>query len=219
MECLVCNVRSSVTFCTECQALLCEACGATCNECSKPICPKHTQVSRSGRVLCTQCHAEYLAKTMDGASLFGAPVESALRRRRQEQVWQPPPVWKFSLYTGIVGVIAVLVAWLVPYFQVIDLGAIGRVPSLYIVMVIPVIAIAWAITGLLSRREIDGKWLNAVGLLLGLASVGLGFYGIQKTVITVEAPPPTRLTERLREELSPEERAEWRREMLERYNR
>jgi len=58
MECSVCNTRSSIGYCVECQSLLCEECAVTCQGCGKLICRDHVHETPHNRRLCIKCYAE-----------------------------------------------------------------------------------------------------------------------------------------------------------------
>lgn len=58
MECSRCKIRSSVGYCVECRALLCERCGLVCDGCGKPACPVHLHETPHGRRLCDTCIAK-----------------------------------------------------------------------------------------------------------------------------------------------------------------
>ena len=55
MECGDCGVRSSVSYCDECELLLCEVCGNVCERCHKVVCRSHIQRTSSGRNVCVSC--------------------------------------------------------------------------------------------------------------------------------------------------------------------
>lgn len=55
MECSVCQVRSQVGFCKNCERLLCEVCGIPCDRCKKLVCRTHRDTTPGGRNLCPEC--------------------------------------------------------------------------------------------------------------------------------------------------------------------
>jgi two-component system, sensor histidine kinase and response regulator len=55
MDCSFCGVRSATGYCAECKEFLCEACGATCDSCGRPICRNHAHETPSRRLLCYRC--------------------------------------------------------------------------------------------------------------------------------------------------------------------
>ncbi len=59
MECAKCEMRSSVGYCAECKALLCEICGTTCSHCGAMVCGDHIYQTKSGRELCKICMKKY----------------------------------------------------------------------------------------------------------------------------------------------------------------
>jgi hypothetical protein len=59
MECAICQLRSSVGYCAECKALLCEVCNETCSHCGAVVCPECLVETSSGRELCKTCMAKY----------------------------------------------------------------------------------------------------------------------------------------------------------------
>lgn len=59
MECAECGVRSAVGYCNECETLLCEVCGRTCERCGKVACRGHLQRTSSGRTICVACVVQH----------------------------------------------------------------------------------------------------------------------------------------------------------------
>lgn len=59
MECAECGVRSAVGYCNECETLLCEVCGRTCERCGKIACRSHLQRTSSGRTICVACVVQH----------------------------------------------------------------------------------------------------------------------------------------------------------------
>lgn len=56
MECSFCQTRSSIGFCVECRALLCEECAVVCQGCGKLVCHTHVRETTHRRRLCGKCY-------------------------------------------------------------------------------------------------------------------------------------------------------------------
>lgn len=71
MECQVCNTRSSIGYCEESRALVCEVCSTSCYKCGKLLRKDIVHLSeRSGHEYCSSCWAEREAR-------HGGPKKSA----------------------------------------------------------------------------------------------------------------------------------------------
>ena len=57
MECSSCITRSSIGYCVECRALVCEECSVTCRVCGKLVCRAHVRETPHRRQLCPKCYA------------------------------------------------------------------------------------------------------------------------------------------------------------------
>ena len=57
MECSSCIIRSSIGYCVECRALVCEECSVTCQVCGKLVCRSHVRETPHRRQLCPKCYA------------------------------------------------------------------------------------------------------------------------------------------------------------------
>jgi len=57
MECSSCIIRSSIGYCVECRALVCEECSVTCQVCGKLVCRPHVRETPHRRQLCPKCYA------------------------------------------------------------------------------------------------------------------------------------------------------------------
>lgn len=55
VDCGLCQIRSSVGYCTECKVLLCEECSVACSACRKLVCKNHLLTTSHGRKLCRGC--------------------------------------------------------------------------------------------------------------------------------------------------------------------
>ncbi|HIJ65776.1 MAG TPA: response regulator [Candidatus Hydrogenedentes bacterium] len=55
MNCGICGIRSSIGYCVECKALLCEQCATLCASCGQPICAAHVHETPHHRLLCVDC--------------------------------------------------------------------------------------------------------------------------------------------------------------------
>ena len=69
MECSICNSRSSIGYCPDCQKLLCEECGVGCAQCGILLCEDHRIRVGEGIYYCKRC----VKKSKDAIS-HGTPV-------------------------------------------------------------------------------------------------------------------------------------------------
>lgn len=240
VECKICEVRSSVGYCVECRALLCETCGVPCEQCRKISCPTHTHTTRSGKVLCAGCYAERRAKReavkaevvhrqharhgepgdTSLAGLEAAPEaegevrDEALVASARGAAVQP---WQMSLYIALVGIALGIALILFPSIRHVAFGA--RTYSIgYIVFVFVVLSAVWAWIGLRNEEYYRDriKCFYGVGACIVCALVG---------VVTVSRPPvteerPVSATVELRRgDETAEELEEWRQRALQKYSK
>lgn len=69
MECSICNTRSSIGYCPDCQKLLCEECSVTCAQCGILLCEDHRSRVGDEIYLCHRC-----AKKTKNAISHGTPI-------------------------------------------------------------------------------------------------------------------------------------------------
>ncbi|GMV98971.1 MAG: hypothetical protein AMXMBFR84_01110 [Candidatus Hydrogenedentota bacterium] len=194
MECAVCEVRSSVGYCIECQKLLCETCSTPCEQCGKLCCEDHAYETRSGRILCVNCYGEReekrarvkAAKTGKGddETSFGAlegvdappeaEGEGAALVASAARTVEP---WKVSLITASVGLLVMLVVAFVPALRSIPLLLVV-VPTPLVLLIIPLIALFWGVYGYFREEFYENrpKCLAGVGIagltiLIAVASI------------------------------------------------
>lgn len=192
MECMVCKIRSAMNSCAECRTLLCEECGAACDECGKRVCPTHVHESRSGRVLCVGCYKVYTDRRRhhdhdrdrEEEEVYLSPaavaaVDAEERRVRLSRSSAPVRPWVASLYLALAGAAAIGVLLLFPELRRINVGGGQAITTAYLVLVLPFLAVAWAALGLLTRMTPDPKYLNLIGLVVAAATVGLSFYAVR----------------------------------------
>lgn len=224
MDCAVCNVRSSITYCNECQTLLCEECGAICDECRKRMCPIHTHETKHGRTLCLNCFTAYTehrrrreAET-EGIDL-GLDTQFAEPRARLKHSSESLRPWVASLYMALAGAAGILLLLLLPSLRVIDLGAGKGIPTAYIVLLLPMLAVAWSALGLFTRWTTDHKGLNFIGLSIAAATIALTFLAVRPQAadfnLNLGEVEAGKETQRANE--TPEQLQGWRKDMLDRY--
>ena len=131
MDCDICQIRSSVGYCADCKALLCEVCGTPCKKCGKIVCAEHIQLTPHGRGLCGTCMAErearHAARKGGGTSFeeLDEDNEAAPKRKRTEEeeeeldggaigAYRPPSRWLYAGAFLLFGFSAVFVYRSVP---------------------------------------------------------------------------------------------------------
>jgi hypothetical protein len=188
------------------------------------MCPIHTHETRHGRTLCLDCFTQYTehrrrreteAVGID-LGLGTQQVEPQARLDRSSESLRP---WVASLYMALLGAAGIVLLLLLPALRVIDLGAGKGIPTAYIVLVLPLLAIAWSALGLFTRWTTDHKGLNFIGLSIALATIALTFLAVrpQASVLNLNPGEPAAAKETQRANQTPEQLKEWRKDMLERY--
>ena len=235
MDCQVCEVRSSVGYCVECQKMLCETCGVACENCHKISCPEHIHETGSGRVLCEACYSErrekrrkakaahsHKGKAEEGdTSLKGLEAEELEGDISDEALVgsarQPLQPWQVSLYIAIGGVLVALLMLLIPGLRRIPTGGDGFIPTSYVVLIIPVLGLIWAIVGLVKEDYYQDRPKCMYGL-------GVSILAAILTLVVVWIDPAMRTdsgadASSFRQDMSAEELQQWRENTLNQYQR
>ena len=231
MECHVCEVRSSVGYCVECQQLLCETCGVPCENCGKISCPEHVHTTRSGRSLCKGCYDERKEKReqrkaavaakhdkQEGEAARGGDAEAegdAMDEALAESAPLPIQPWQMSLYIAAAGLLIVLTMFVFPSLRRIPLGGTNYIPTTLAVMVFPILSIIWAGVGLYK----DEYFRDRPRCFMG---IGLAIVGAVLAVVAMVTDPATSAESQIelqnvRQELTPEQLKEWREKELQKY--
>ncbi|MBI4559536.1 MAG: hypothetical protein HY706_18260 [Candidatus Hydrogenedentes bacterium] len=228
MECALCNVRSSVGYCIECQVLLCEECSAKCENCQKLLCPDHKHETRGGRVLCVECYEERKQRRAERRVAVAADSEKDHAAEEVPEgevgdealvasVRKPPPPWKLSLYSAAAGIAAILIILVLPSLRRITLVGSSYLPTPYILLPIPIFAIFWAAIGLYHKDYQEDRPRSWIGLGLAVVTILLAFVA-RWTDPALQAEEEVRQQQEKRLHMNVEERTEWRQNMLNRYN-
>jgi hypothetical protein len=232
MDCQICNVRSSVGYCVECQKILCESCGVACENCNKLSCPDHIHETSTGRALCKGCYEErrekrkqmkaaHAKKSGGDTSLEGLDAEAieggdvgdealVISARRPLQPWQ------MSLYIAIGGIVIALLALAIPALRRIPTGGDSYFPSSYLFLIIPVLGIIWAFVGLIKEDYYEDRTKCFYGLGTSVVAVIL-------TVLAIVMDPGQSQTdtglEDVRPNMTEDELQQWREDTLNQYER
>jgi hypothetical protein len=193
VECGVCEIRSSIGFCRECQQLLCETCSETCDECGKLMCPDHVYESRSGKIYCNPCNERRKAdrgskrtssRREDAAAAGGGTSLAALEEQddlaeeddREGRVLgqrEPTQPWKLCMYTAGIALALALLLMFFPSFRRIPLGGTSYLATPYVLIIIPLIAAFWGVYGIVNidffkyrQRCMAGLGVAGVSMLL-----------------------------------------------------
>lgn len=224
MDCAVCGIRSSMGYCVECQALLCEECAVKCETCSKLVCPEHVHETRSGRRLCNACYADRKAKREQRKA--GAAPEAALPEEEQIAIEEGaltassrrgPDPWQWSLGVAVCAliVVAVLIVW--TGGRRIPLGGSAYVPTPIIPILLAVFSGVWAFFGFTKEDYYEDRGKCVVGPVIGLLVVALSIFAIVSDPART-AELEARMKEEQRQQMTDEELAEWREQQKERYS-
>jgi len=227
MECAICQVRSSVGYCAECQILLCDECGISCSKCGKLVCSQHVQETRSHKRLCSDCMEERKARAAEKMAAAEADDETSLAALQAEEdvsdealvgsIRQPPPPWKLSAVTGGAGVLVMIVLLIFPPLRHVDMpgtGAILFIP--YVLMIVPLIAIIWSVIGFVGADYEFDRPKAGIGLALAVLAIILGVYAVKTDPKRTEADKARLEAERLKS-ATPDEIKEKREGVLNRF--
>lgn len=223
MECSICVVRSSVGYCSECQALLCEECGIKCDECGKMVCPEHKHETRSGRTICLACDRERKkrraarggaatpAPSSDEKAKGGTALED-LEEDAEEEVLTASarvgiPSWQLSLYTALAGLFLLLV-----FRFVLGQTYIGPVHISLFMLILPILALVWAGIGL--TREFDPRSFIGIGVAVLTCLVAVVVF-VQDPARALAQQEEQEVQQR--QQMTPEERREEVEQILQRF--
>lgn len=240
MECLVCNSRSALECCNVCHMLLCEECGARCAKCGKRICPEHVYTTSKGKLLCTPCQdrrkarhdakhgavqeAEALEVVPTGSSGSGtfsseeAGLGDAEVAILVASVRKPPPPWKLSLYTAAAGAVLVAVVLIVPGLRRMALPWGGTLPTPYLFLLAPAMALFWAGAGYFGRGHTEERRRCWYGAALAIATIALALFAVYTDPARLAEQDGYRLQEE-RSNMTPGELKAWREQKLQKYRK
>lgn len=228
MECTVCGVRSAVDSCLACSTLLCEECGAVCEQCQKRVCPDHAKQSRSGKVYCETCfeeREERRRKRREGSGAAeaagGATSFEALEKTGEDEDFTVLTAsaqrgiepWKMSLYVALLGLALIGLTFVIPALRGFSTSGGTYVPIPYFFVIVPGVAFVWGCVGLFNRDYIHEKVRNVPGILVALLTVGLAYLSVQ-TDPARQAAIETQQNLDQRQQMTPEELQQWRRDQL-----
>ncbi|MBX7254750.1 MAG: hypothetical protein K1Y02_00215 [Candidatus Hydrogenedentes bacterium] len=226
MECLVCQIRSSVGFCAECQGLLCETCGVPCEQCGSPSCPTHIHETRSGRKLCIKCYEDRQAKRAQAkAAAERAHDDEAVPAQVTPEVAEValvgsarkmPQPWQVSLYIASAGLLAVLLMFVFPSFRRIPLGPTSYIPTPYVMLLIPLIAVVWATVGIIRVEFFRDRSKCFIGIGLAVLTLILSVVAV-RTDPAAAAQAQVKSMEEVRKQMTPDQLKDWRERTLKRY--
>ena len=234
MDCFVCNSRSAVDSCSECQALLCEVCGVKCDQCGKMVCPDHVHKTRHGHNLCVRCNEARKAHkdkrkggAEEAAALAGTSLEALEGGREEEEaiedealvasVRKLAPPWKLSLYAACTGAVLVLIILLLPGLRRIPLPGGGSFPTSYFFLIPPLIAVFWSVTGLVREDYREERPRCLIGLGVALVTCVLVFVAVFTDPVRRAEIDSVRSQDE-RNNMTVDELGEWREEKLNRFN-
>lgn len=236
MECHICQVRSSIGYCVECQGLLCETCGVPCDQCGKLSCPSHVHATRGGRELCGSCYADRKAKREQVKAAVAHRREAAeedtslagLEQQPEGEISnealvasarQPLQPWQMSLYIAGAGVALGIMILLFPGLRHIPLGGPTMIPTGYVLFVFPLLGIVWGIIGFVKEEYFKDRFKCLVGLGVSMAAVLVAFSAVWAgQSVRVEAPLPREVLRRT-EDMTTEQLQQWRERALQKYQR
>ena len=236
MECTLCNIRSAIGTCNDCHTMVCEECGVQCEHCGKWACPQHVYMTSSGKTLCLPCQEERRARhaaarrraeghdtpepafAPDGMT---PPEEQVFEEEHAVltgSVRQPPPPWKLSLYTAVLALALVGIVFVFPGLRRIPLTGDTYLPTPYVLLIIPIIAVFWGILGYMREEMLSDRNRSMMGIGLAIVATVLMFVAVQTDPARIEELRVLQ-EQQARQNMTPAQREQWRRERLQRYQR
>ena len=200
MECSVCNERSEVDACVECRMLLCEVCGAPCEQCHKMVCPEHKRVTHKGHVMCVACYTEreerHAKKSSERDAAAGggtslneldetqAPQGEITYEALSGSARQPPPPWQMSLYTALAAAALALLLLVLADMRTVPTPWGGTFATPYSVVIISLFALFWSVRGMINEehREDFSKCFFGLGIALVASVLALWEVSLDKEV-------------------------------------
>ncbi len=237
MECMECGIRSAVGSCKTCGKLLCEECGAECEECGHAICSEHINITPGKRKLCDACF-EKRQERREGrksghgkAKAQGGVVEELQDEELEEaetleeraltaSARRAPNPSVISISVAGLGLVLMLLVLIFPDLRRVALGPDTFLPTPLVLLIIPLVAVAWGILGM-QQKESDSRtpyrtlWRrSAAGVAIAVVSCVLGVVAWQTDPARIAELEAREIQQR---EMTPEELEERRRQLFERY--
>ncbi len=226
MECEICSLRGSVTSCVTCGKLLCEECGLECAECAKMICPEHIHTTSHGRTLCEKCYQkreERRSGHKKGREVAGGGVVEELEGEELEEeeedrvltasVRKPPSPWVISLGAAGLAVLLMIIVLVFPGMRTMSMGGGWSLRTPLVLMIVPAVAIAWGVAGILTSTEQIARNRSMIGIGLSVVACVLGALAFF-TDPARQAEFEAREAQHQRDAMTPEELERWREERL-----
>ncbi len=235
MECSVCDIRSSIGYCIECQQLLCETCSETCDACGKLMCPEHVNESRSGKVYCKTCNdrrkAERAAKhgrprhddtAVAGTSLeslAGVPAVEAEERDEEARVLgkrETVQPWQLCLYSAVVALVLAIILLVFPTLRRIPLGGTSYLATPYPLLIVPLVSTFWGVYGVVNIEFYKHRQRCMAGLGIAVLSMVMFVIEVSRDPATLQDDDSLELQQR-RQNMAPEQLDGWRENVLDKY--
>ena len=233
MECSMCEVRSSVGMCSRCSRLLCEVCGKTCERCGNVVCMEHVHITRHGRPLCLDCYEERSARH-EGAqpATAGGQRESVESHSLADIAPQSDeaevgsevlsvsarttiPPWKLALTIAVVGLGVMLFLLVFPSFRRVTISSSAHLPTPFIFMLIPGVAIIWGSVGVTQATELRTQLYSICAVAIAALTVGLAIFEVYSDPARL-AELEGRRNESVRSTMNAEQLRQWRSDKLRR---
>jgi hypothetical protein len=212
--------------------MLCETCGVSCENCHKVSCPDHIHETGSGRVLCEACYNDRKKKRKQAKAAHakkgeGEEVDTSLQGLEEEiegnvgdealtlSAREPLQPWQWSLYIAIGGVAVALLMLIVPALRRIPTGGENFIPTSYIVLIIPLLGVVWAIVGLVKEDYYRDRPKCLYGFGVSIVAAILAFLVIW--IDPAMQVDPAEEQGGFRQDMTPEELQQWRENTLNRY--
>ncbi len=230
MECHVCQVRSSVGFCVECQGLLCETCGIPCDHCRALMCPLHVHETRGGRNLCINCYEERQARKaqqraakghVEGGEATPAAVAEPVAAEVGEEALvlsarKAIAPWQWSVYIAAAGVVFVLLMLIFPGLRRVQLSATSYVPTPMVLLAFPLFAMLWGVVGLIRVEYFRDRPKCLIGIGLSVLTIILAVVAVRTDPAALAQAKSQTLQEK-RDLMTPDQLDGWRKSVLDRF--
>lgn len=235
MECGVCDIRSSIGFCIECQKLLCETCSESCDACGKLMCPEHVHESRSGKVYCVGCDQRRKADRKDkhrkhhgeGVEMGGTGLDALTggsAMAAEEEVDEnrvlgkrdPVQPWKLCMYSAVAAFGLAMVLMIFPTLRRIPLGGTSYLATPYVLIIIPLIATFWGVYGIVNIEFYKFRQRCYAGLGIAVLSMVMFVVAVASDPVAREEDQSVEVQER-RQIMNDQQLEGWRENVLDKY--
>lgn len=125
----------------------------------------------------------------------------------------PTPPWKYSVYTGMAGLVLMTLAYILPDFRRIETPWDRSFPLAIAMLAFPILSLVWGFVGVFGRQYRKDIIRSVAGIVLALLTFAMAYADIvadEDRMETTQVPVDPRL------QMTPQELQEWRTKKLQR---